>query len=85
MLKSAAEFIGYVTLQLGRLEMKGKMGRDLRGSSAGSVLGCNTLHQGGWMALVAPDYPLPRQRSGKDSGAKGNTEGDLGHCRQSTN
>ena len=65
MLKSAAEFIGYVTLQLGRLEVKGKMGRDLRGSSAGSVLGCNSLHQGRWMALCGSRPPIAKAEVGQ--------------------
>lgn len=34
MLKSAGEFTGYVTVKLGILEIKGKMGRDLSASSA---------------------------------------------------
>lgn len=65
MLKSAAEFIGYVTVQLGRLEIKGKMERNLHGSSAGSVLGYNTVHQGEWMALCGSRPPIAKTEVGQ--------------------
>lgn len=65
MLKSAGEFTGYVTVKLGRLEMKGKMRRDLSASSAGSVLGHNTLHQGGWMALCGSRPPAAKTEVGQ--------------------
>ena len=67
-------------MQLGRLEIKGKMGRDLSPSSAGCVLGHNTLRQGGWMALCGSRPPTAKTEVGQRFGAKGNTEGDPGHC-----